>query len=283
MNNSEIKKEAKTLLVGKWNKLAIITILYLLTIFLSSFIISLLTQWLHIPILGLSIYVLIVPFGFGYMVSVIKILRGASHSYLSFFKEGFSSFSKVWSVVGNTLLKFIVPIILIIIFMIFSISGISFAFINSILSTQLSKISLVVSIIGSLGLIITIFYCIPKSFLYFLSYFILHDNPEMNGKEVVEESAKLMHHYRWKLFYLYLSFIGWTLLASFGFMIIYTILLLITFSPLITYIISLIIFYIALSYIMVYLITSFYIFYENRKVATSEEPEIITESKREEP
>ena len=54
---------------------------------------------------------------------------------------------------------------------------------------------------------------IIKSFSYSMSFFILHDNPEMKPSDVITLSRKMMDGYKGKLFLLYLSFIGWGLLC----------------------------------------------------------------------
>ena len=44
-------------------------------------------------------------------------------------------------------------------------------------------------------------------------FFILADNPKMKAKEVLDKSMEMMDGYKWKLFRLYLRFIGWILLS----------------------------------------------------------------------
>ena len=54
---------------------------------------------------------------------------------------------------------------------------------------------------------------IIKSFSYAMSFFILHDNPDMKPLEAIRQSKIMMRRYKGKLFVLYLSFIGWYLLG----------------------------------------------------------------------
>ena len=54
---------------------------------------------------------------------------------------------------------------------------------------------------------------IIKSLSYSMAFFILRDNPGMGSMEALNASKKMMHGYKKKLFYLYLSFIGWALLG----------------------------------------------------------------------
>lgn len=52
-------------------------------------------------------------------------------------------------------------------------------------------------------------------FTYMLSqiFFIIADNPQIGAVEVLKKSAEMMKGYKWKLFCLHLSFIGWYLLG----------------------------------------------------------------------
>ena len=54
---------------------------------------------------------------------------------------------------------------------------------------------------------------IIKSLSYGLTVYILKDNPEMKNNEAIELSMKMMDGYKWKLFVLQLSFLGWVLLG----------------------------------------------------------------------
>lgn len=45
--------------------------------------------------------------------------------------------------------------------------------------------------------------------------YILRDNPELSGNQVLRLSAEMMDGYKWKLFLLVLSFLGWAILCIF--------------------------------------------------------------------
>jgi uncharacterized membrane protein len=47
-----------------------------------------------------------------------------------------------------------------------------------------------------------------------MAFFILHDNPEMRPNQALKESSRMMKGYKWKLFCLQLSFIGWLMLGT---------------------------------------------------------------------
>ena len=64
---------------------------------------------------------------------------------------------------------------------------------------------------------------IVKSFSYAMTPFILMDHPEMEWKEAITESRRLMDGHKGDLFVLYLSFIPWLLLTclTMGILLIY--------------------------------------------------------------
>lgn len=58
---------------------------------------------------------------------------------------------------------------------------------------------------------------IVKHYSYSLTLYLLANNEELSGKEALEESKRLMHGHKKRLFFLDLSFIGWIILSLFTF------------------------------------------------------------------
>lgn len=54
---------------------------------------------------------------------------------------------------------------------------------------------------------------IIKSYSYALTPYIMHDHPELSADECIDKSKDMMYGYKWKLFCLDLSFIGWIILG----------------------------------------------------------------------
>jgi uncharacterized membrane protein len=54
---------------------------------------------------------------------------------------------------------------------------------------------------------------IVKSYSYAMTEYILLDNPELIANEAITKSREMMNGYKWKLFVLELSFIGWRILC----------------------------------------------------------------------
>jgi uncharacterized membrane protein len=139
----------------------------------------------------------------------------------------------------------IIPIVLVIVFIVIMILGMGGSF-TSILATSYTSSSYTtaaagfggIAVIGFIGYIASIIYTVVKGYLYSLSFYILYDNPDKSGKEIVEESATLMQGNRWRFFWLGLTFIGWVILSAFTF-------------------------YIGMLWVMPYIMVAFVCFYED--------------------
>ena len=198
---TEIRADARKDLAGKWGKAALIMLVYGVITWAISFVLQ------FIPVVGsLAAIVIELPITYGIIVSMIKLKRGEEVSYVEFLVAGFNSFKSVWAVFGNILLKMIIPVIIYIAAYIFMFIGISMFF-------KAGANPYVFLAIGYILLIVAGIWSTIKGLYYALSYFILYDNPDMTGKEIVEKSEKLMTGNRARFFFLPLTFIGWMILA----------------------------------------------------------------------
>lgn len=220
---SQIRANARESLTGKWGKAALMTLTYAIIVWVISFVCNL------IPVIGpIVLFVISTPISYGLLVSFMKLKRGEEVGYTDFLSNGFSSFGRVWGVIGNTILKMILPVCLVIIFAIlmvvglggsiFSMASYSMGIFNSATAAASATSGFgFLGIVGFIGYIASLIYTVVKGYLYSLSYYILNDNSDMNGKQVVEESERLMRGNRWSFFWLGLTFIGWAILAAFTF------------------------------------------------------------------
>lgn len=214
---SELRAKARESLQGKWGKAALLTLCYGLITFFINFVIGL------IPIIGsLITFVISLPISFGILVSFIKLKRDEDVTYTDFLNNGFSNFGKIWGVFGNMVLKMIIPIVLVVIFLIIFIVGIGGSAAGHMVTTYSSHSYAGmtagfsgVAIIGLIGYFASLIYAVIKGYLYSLSYYVLYDNPDKSGKEIVETSESLMRGNRWRFFWLGLTFIGWSILCTF--------------------------------------------------------------------
>lgn len=217
---SQIRANARESLTGKWGKAALMTLTYSIIVFVINFVCNL------IPVIGpLILLVISTPISYGLLVSFMKLKRGEEVGYVDFLSNGFSSFGRVWGVIGNTILKMILPICLVIIFIIIMVVGLGGSIFGmasasiGIVSTSASTGALAgfgfLGIVGLIGYIASLIYIIVKGYLYSLSFYILADTSDMTGKQIVEESESLMRGNRWSFFWLGLTFIGWLILSVF--------------------------------------------------------------------
>lgn len=113
LTRAEIKTNAKQALEGKWGKGALITLAYMAFFFVVGFLIGLIQ---FIPILGqlasLANSIIQIPLALGLTFAFIKLKRGEEVKPFDFLELGFTNFKKAWAIVGRTLLKMIVPIII---------------------------------------------------------------------------------------------------------------------------------------------------------------------------
>lgn len=203
MVSSQIRAEARNNLTGKWGKAALLTLVFGVIEYLISFLLQL------VPMVGGLINLVITPvLTFGFLVSIIKLKRNEEVGYIDFFKNGFNQFGKVWGVIGQTILKMILPIIAIII----SIVLIAVGGAGTILSGESMGL---LFILGIILYIVSLIWAIIKGFSYVLAQYILYDNPDMDSKAIVEKSEELMQGHKWAWFWLPITFIGWFILSVF--------------------------------------------------------------------
>lgn len=209
MPPSEIRKDARESLAGKWGKAVCILLAYTLISFAIGFIEGLAKEGSTLAlILELAFLIISVPMSFGLIISFIKLKRGEEVNAFGFLSDGFSRFGKSWGIWAHTLLKLLLPIIC----LVFVI----------VLMAVLISVNVVTSEAGfSIGLILlfvvlyiaTLIYVVSRSFLYVLAYYIGYDEPNLSSGECVKKSEKLMKGNRGNYFLLQLSFIGWAILA----------------------------------------------------------------------
>lgn len=152
-------------------------------------------------LLSIVIYAITVPLSYGVVVSFIKVSRGETITAFDFANDGMKSFKKVWAVFGRTVLKLLLPAIL----MIIAIAASAVLQVVTAFASNLGEPSPVVAILcivfPILAIASAVFYTV-RALLYSLTSYILYDNPEFTGKEVVEESARMMKGNRGKYFLL---------------------------------------------------------------------------------
>ena len=215
MTATGTRQKAREALAGKWGKGALMTLTYVLLSIFLSFIERIFNNSDIITlVVSILICIIEIPISYGFIVSFIKLKRNEEVEVFDFLKYGFDNFGRSWGIIGNTLAKMLLPIVLIIISVIIIAATIGISAIQAFARSTDVSLSLL-AIIGMVLYFVAIIYAIVKGLLYSLSNYIAYDNAEMSTKEAVEESARLMKGYRGSLFCLELSFIGWAILAAF--------------------------------------------------------------------
>ena len=273
MKLSEIRQEARNDLKESWLKTAIISFIYLVIFFVISFIQTIFknNDFIYILISIISL-VLTIPLAAGLLYTLMKVKNKEEIKIFDFITIGFKNFAKFWKIALRMLLKVLPKFILTVIFAIIMVAG----YINLIVSgfflalaydgvvfTNNIQFFLGMLIVGLIGYIVMIFVLLPKFLSFALSYLISYDNNELSAKECIEKSTQLMQGKRWKLFCLYLTFIGWAFILAF----IYAVFIQTTPYT----IIPTIILYIGTSFLLPYMVMSFIIFYKKISSSTQED------------
>ena len=79
---------------------------------------------------------------------------------------------------------------------------------------SLLVLNLLISLFTFLWTLLFIIPGIVKSYAYSMAFYIKHDHPEYDWKQCIDESQRYMKGYKWQLFCLDFSFIGWILLGA---------------------------------------------------------------------
>ena len=215
MISSDFRTEARRKLAGKWGKVAIITLAYMVLFFVLGFIEGLFKEGSAIrAILSLVVAIIEVPLAFGFIIALFKVYNSEDVKAFDFCSLGFSNFAKSWKISLYMLLKMIVPIILMIVSIFLISFGVAAGATSALLSSSSSGGFFFFSVIGFILYIVSIIWIIMLSYYYSMSYVIAADNPELEAKQAVLKSREMMTGNRGKLFCLQFSFIGWAILAS---------------------------------------------------------------------
>lgn len=216
MPPSEIRKDARIALTGKWAKAVCITLVYLLLTFLIEYVQNKLNSSSFSLIINLAYFLISIPLIFGLTISFIKLKREQDVKVFDFIKDGFNNLGRAWGIFGHTFLRMLLPIICLVVIIILMTVLTAFSSIASLLysSTPINPIFLTAFIILYIA---TLIYYVSRGLLYSLAYFIGYDNPELSTKECVLKSETLMKGNRGSYLLLMLSFIGWAILSALTF------------------------------------------------------------------
>jgi uncharacterized membrane protein len=195
--NSLLRADAREQLRGKWGIAILLFIIFAFAPSIASFI--------PIPFFNIIVsFIVTGPLTLGYIFCYMQLVRNEPFRIEDIF-EGFKHFGislKLYLLTNLFKALWALPytICIVAFYIIITIN------INAILDyPSLSLLPLAALPLSTLGII--------AHYRYAMAFYILNDNLEIGALEAINESKLIMEGYKWKLFCLHLSFIGWILLA----------------------------------------------------------------------
>lgn len=209
MKISELKKEAKVKLIGKWPLAIGINLTYLILTIALSYV-STKIDGIVGSTLALIFAIITIPLSFGITASMLNLSRNETVGVTDFITIGFKNFKKAIFLSLSIFFRIIIPVIILAFSAALSIiSGFANAVGSSVASSGITSI---VSLLLAVASMIWIIY---KVLSYALSTYVLIDNDEMKSSEAIAKSCELMKGNKLKFVGLVFSFIGWFFLCGF--------------------------------------------------------------------
>lgn len=220
MKISELKKDARVRLTGAYPKLFGMYLIYAVFSLITVNLISAIDTSLGtIPglLVNLLVVLIEIPLVYGTTVSTLKAIRNDEVGLLTFVKEGFKNFGKVWKTSLRLIVRLLIPIIIsIITYMLFAFFLVlflmtnipeMFAFPEGIDLSTLPTIPFSTVIVFGLLFLVTLIVFFIINLNYAVINLVLADNKELKAVEILDKSKKLMHGYKLKYVLVALSFI----------------------------------------------------------------------------
>lgn len=199
MTLSEVIKETKNYKNGNFVKLFFIVLLELII----TTALTKLGESFELEIFSLIytivLYAISIPLSYGVVISFIKNSRNDSISLFDFVSDGFKNFKALWKVIGKTILKLIVPVILLVLGII--IASVLFTYSALSFSDNTQSLAMLASIALML---VSVIYFIYKAISYSLVTYVLYDNPDASTDEILRKSVELMTGNKWT--FVFISF-----------------------------------------------------------------------------
>lgn len=265
--SNKIRKAARKSLSGKWKEAFYINLVFCFIVV----ILALLQYYMQFNniayfIATLITFIVAIPLQYGLFASLYKLRNNEKVAYFDSIKLGLKNFKRAWSITARILLK-ILPILLFLFVAALIMSvGATIVAKSNIKIDSLSafnvldkngKLGIILVLCGMLGYLIFTILLVPKLLLYAPTYIIGFNNNELNSKEVLLKSKKIMKGNRVDLFKLLISFIFWIIIAF----IPYSILVDALNLP----IIGLVVFVFCYALLLAYILMSIIEFYELKK------------------
>ena len=169
MPTSEIRKEAREALKGKWGKGVCIVLAYLLISFIVGFVQGLAgEESIMYDIVEIANAIISLPLSFGLIISFMKLKRGENVNSFGFLNDGFSRFGKSWGIWWHTFIRVLLPLICMMLLVVLFVAFCIFSA-NSSSSTISSTTTVILAIVGIVLYIAILVYAFSRSLLKLIS------------------------------------------------------------------------------------------------------------------
>ena len=210
MTSSELKKDALKNLKGHKAKAGGTFLVYFGFVLVISFVLGLMSVFVPFVsvLLQIAMYVIMPAILYGCITVLMRIKRGEKASAFSCISEGFKKIGKVLAATIWGGIKLLLWILLMV------VGVVLLSFVQYSIDNQ--NVGAICALVGAILYFVSMIVLLIKSFKYVLVNYLIFDNPDMSGKQIVEKSAELMKGNCGRYFGLSLSFFGWFILLYFG-------------------------------------------------------------------
>lgn len=215
MTIQEIKKSAKLNLKGTYIKCSSSCLLYFIIIMVLGYLSNIIELRLEDHIIPLTIIqaifgVISIVLLYGLTYNILALSQRKTKSITKFVDYSILNFGRFTKVLLQTLIRIIVPLFIFFLCLYYFL-GTFFASVNktNFLCFYANLMPLAITLLV-VSLLVLIYFLLK----YVLVAFICYTDKDLNSKEVVQKSAKLMKGQKWNYIGLILSFFGWILLTS---------------------------------------------------------------------
>jgi len=197
MKIKEIKEQAKIGLTGNLFKSIFITLFYTIITILFAFLSDKLNSHLlhaNTTIITILINLILLPFSYGVISSLINIFKGKKVDYTEFINISLLNYGKIIKLFFSILLK-ILPFI--------------FIFATFFVLTNTNFNNIVINYIAFILTVTSFILLFIKALDFTFALFLNYDNSNLSCKEILANSKSLIKNNKCKYLLLILSFILW--------------------------------------------------------------------------
>lgn len=214
MSNPEIRATARAKLAGKWGRAVLAFVIVAVISGIAGGVASFFGEAeskqvapVFVVVVNLLVVLIQLPLQYGFQTFFLKLIRDQNPPIQRLF-DGFQMF---WKAVAVQLLQNLLPFLWALVFFLPGLGlmclliYLSPTFLISYSQNPVAYWAVLLGVTAAIAVVV--------SFRYALAVYILHDNPDSRVMQVIRLSGKMMRGRKWKLFTLYLSFVGWAILC----------------------------------------------------------------------